>query len=69
MRENWVGPQHFILPIFVHEDSDKNVPIASMPGIYRLAYGKNVLDFVGEARSYGVNQVVVFPKVGRVAPV
>lgn len=34
-----------------------------MPGIFRLAYGKNVIDYVSEARSYGVNQVVVFPKV------
>jgi len=33
-----------------------------MPGIYRLAYGKNVLDAVAEARSYGVHQVVIFPK-------
>jgi hypothetical protein len=30
----------------------------------RLAYGKNVIDHVAEARSLGVNQVVIFPKVG-----
>jgi porphobilinogen synthase len=63
IRETSVGPQNFILPIFVHDESDKNIPIASMPDYYRLGYGKNVLDFVGEARSYGVNQVVIFPKV------
>jgi hypothetical protein len=51
-----------ILPIFVHEDTDKNVPIPSMPGVERLAYGKNVLDAVREAKSYGVKQVVIFPK-------
>ncbi len=56
-------PSNFILPIFVHEEGSNNVPIPSMPGIFRLAYGKNVLDYVAEARSYGVNQVVVFPKV------
>lgn len=61
IRENWLSPSHFILPIFVHE-SDKNEPIQSMPGINRLAYGKNVLDHVAEARSLGVNQVVIFPK-------
>lgn len=62
IRENWLSPSHFILPIFVHE-SDKNEPIQSMPGIERLAYGKNVLDHVAQARSLGVNQVVIFPKV------
>lgn len=62
IRESWLHPSHLILPIFVHEDSDKNVPIPSMPGVERLAYGANVLDAVREARSYGVRQVVVFPK-------
>jgi porphobilinogen synthase len=47
----------------VHEEHDRNEPIASMPGINRLAYGKNVVDHVAEARSLGVNQVVIFPKV------
>jgi hypothetical protein len=63
MRENFVSPANFILPIFVHEEGDKNVPIASMPGVYRLAYGNNVVSAVAEARAYGVNQVVIFPKV------
>lgn len=57
-----MGPEHFILPIFVHDESEKNVPIASMPGYERLYYGKGVTDFVAEARSVGVNQVVIFPK-------
>lgn len=63
IRENWVGPEHFILPLFIHEEGDKNTPIASMPGVERLAYGKNVIANVAEARSYGVNSVVIFPKV------
>ncbi len=62
MRESFVSPANFILPLFIHEDTDKNVPIASMPGISRLAYGKNVIDHVAEARSLGINQVVIFPK-------
>ncbi|GIL91353.1 hypothetical protein Vretimale_17738 [Volvox reticuliferus] len=62
IRESIVSPANFILPIFVHEEGSNNIPIASMPGIYRLAFGKNVIDYVAEARSYGVNQVVVFPK-------
>ncbi len=63
MRESFLSPANFILPIFVHEESDKNQPIPSMPGYFRLAYGKNVIDNVAEARSYGINQVVIFPKV------
>jgi porphobilinogen synthase len=61
-RETWLHPSQFILPLFIHEEGDKNVPIPSMPGINRLAYGRNVLDHVAEARSLGVNQVVIFPK-------
>eukprot|EP00877_Chromochloris_zofingiensis_P004950 jgi/Chrzof1/14456/Cz09g03180.t1_ALAD[v5.2] len=62
IRETFVSPAHFILPIFVHEEGNTNQPIASMPGINRLSYGQNVVDHVAEARSYGVNQVVIFPK-------
>lgn len=68
MRENSVSPANFILPIFVHEEGNTNQPIASMPGIFRLAYGKNVIDHVAEARSVGVNQVVIFPKVRACGP-
>lgn len=63
MRESFLSPSNFILPLFIHEEGNTNQPIPSMPGYYRLAYGKNVVDEVAEARSYGVNQVVIFPKV------
>eukprot|EP00798_Chlamydomonas_sp_ICE-L_P024214 gene24214-9813_t len=56
MRESFVSPSNFILPLFIH-DGDKNEPITSMPGVNRLAFGKNVKDFVAEARSVGVNSV------------
>ncbi|CAG9467638.1 unnamed protein product [Pedinophyceae sp. YPF-701] len=61
IRETFLGPEHFIMPLFVHEGS-KNIPISSMPGIERLSFKNGLLDYVAEARSYGVNQVVVFPK-------
>lgn len=63
MRESILSPSNFILPLFVHDESDKNQPISSMPGCFRLAFGKNIVDFVAESRSYGINQVVIFPKV------
>lgn len=51
-----------ILPVFVH-DGEQNIPIASMPGVSRLGWRHGLIDSVAEARSYGVNQVVIFPKV------
>eukprot|EP00892_Ulva_mutabilis_P003371 jgi/Ulvmu1/1405/UM011_0134.1 len=61
VQENHLTPSNMILPMFVH-DKDKNEPIESMPGVSRLSYENGVIDFVSEARSYGVNQVVIFPK-------
>lgn len=55
-------PSNFILPVFVH-DGDKNIPIDSMPNVNRLGWNSGLLDHVAEARSYGVNSVVIFPKV------
>lgn len=62
VQEHHLTPSNMILPMFVH-DKDKNEPIASMPGVNRLSYDNGIIDFVSEARSYGVNQVVIFPKV------
>jgi len=33
-----------------------------MPGVNRLGWKTGLLDYVAEARSYGVNSVVIFPK-------
>ena len=35
-----------------------------MPGVDRLGWRHGLIESVAEARSYGVNQVVLFPKVG-----
>jgi len=61
-RETILTPANFIYPIFVHDDSDEDVPILSMPGQSRLSFSKGMLAKVREARAAGVNQVVVFPK-------
>lgn len=62
ISESHLSPANLILPVFVH-DGEKNSPIDSMPGVERLGYRHGLLDAVAEARSYGVNQVVIFPKV------
>lgn len=64
ISETRLSPANLILPVFVH-DGDKNIPIASMPGVDRLGWRHGLIESVAEARSYGVNQVVIFPKVRR----
>ena len=36
VRETEVTPQDLILPLFVEEGIDAPVPIAAMPGVYRV---------------------------------
>ena len=62
MRETHLGPENLLLPVFIHDGAD-NLPIHSMPGVDRLGWKTGLLSAVGEARSYGVNSVVLFPKV------
>lgn len=61
IRECSLTPANIIYPVFVH-DGDEDIPIPSMPGQYRLGWKKGLIDKMHEARSYGVNQVVIFPK-------
>ena len=35
-RETWLGPQHFIYPLFIHAGAE-DVAISSMPGCFRLS--------------------------------
>eukprot|EP01024_Parvocaulis_polyphysoides_P049615 TRINITY_DN4821_c2_g2_i6.p1 TRINITY_DN4821_c2_g2~~TRINITY_DN4821_c2_g2_i6.p1 ORF type:complete len:299 (-),score=46.44 TRINITY_DN4821_c2_g2_i6:5-853(-) len=61
IRETFISPANLILPVFVHE-GDESVPIPSMPGVNRLHWKTGLIDTVAEARSVGVNSVVIFPK-------
>lgn len=62
ISETHVSPANLILPVFIH-DGEKNIPISSMPNVDRLGWRHGLLSSVAEARSYGVNSVVLFPKV------
>lgn len=62
ISETHISPANLILPVFVH-DGEKNLPITSMPGVDRLGWRHGLIESVAEARSYGINQVVLFPKV------
>jgi porphobilinogen synthase len=62
VRECIVTPNNFIYPLFIHEDSNENVPILSMPGCERHTLD-SMLKEIGEASELGVNTFVLFPKV------
>lgn len=66
ISETHIAPANLILPVFIH-DGEQNLPIASMPGVDRLGWRHGLLDSVAEARSVGVNSVVLFPKARRPA--
>eukprot|EP00238_Polyblepharides_amylifera_P009891 CAMPEP_0196582988 /NCGR_PEP_ID=MMETSP1081-20130531/41558_1 /TAXON_ID=36882 /ORGANISM="Pyramimonas amylifera, Strain CCMP720" /LENGTH=404 /DNA_ID=CAMNT_0041903733 /DNA_START=55 /DNA_END=1269 /DNA_ORIENTATION=+ len=59
--ETTMSPANFILPLFVH-DGEEDIPIDAMPGVDRLGWKTGLIRVVEEARSVGVNSVVIFPK-------
>ncbi|MCA9683967.1 MAG: porphobilinogen synthase, partial [Myxococcales bacterium] len=61
VRETWLGPEHFIYPLFIHEGSE-DIPISSMPGKSRLS-PEGLLAEVGRAVELGIRSVVLFPAV------
>ena len=60
-RETHLSAQHFIYPLFVHDDAAKH-KIPSMPGCFRLGLDDLKREVEG-ALADGVNTVVLFPNV------
>ncbi|MBW2458046.1 MAG: porphobilinogen synthase [Deltaproteobacteria bacterium] len=60
-RETWVGPEHFVYPLFVHEHTEKHA-IPSMPGAFRLGL-EDLKREVEGALDDGVGAVVLFPAI------
>jgi porphobilinogen synthase len=61
LAENVVTPANFIYPLFIHT-KDYNENIEVMPGCQRHSI-ESVLKEVGEALSFGVKSVILFPKI------
>jgi porphobilinogen synthase len=61
VRETSLGPERFILPLFVHE-GDAPIPIGSMPGCARHCRA-SLLEEVERAVAVGVRMVALFPAV------
>lgn len=62
VRENRLGPEDLIQPLFVHDGDGPDEPIPSMPGMFR----HNLPSLVARcARAYeaGVPAVALFPKI------
>ncbi len=59
VRETWLGPEHFIYPVFIH-DGAGDIPIKSMPGCSRLALDGLWREAEG-ALTDGVRAMVLFP--------
>lgn len=61
VRETWLGPQHFIYPLFIHEGPD-DIPIRSMPGRARLS-PDGLLREVDRSLALGLRSIVLFPAI------
>jgi len=60
-QETWLGPQHFIYPLFIHGGTE-DIPIASMPGCFRLS-PEGLLREVEASLSDQISSVVLFPAI------
>ena len=61
VRENTIGPDDFIFPIFVTY-KNKSTEIKSMPGVKRLNF-EEAFDLSQKAKELGINAVIIFPEV------
>jgi porphobilinogen synthase len=60
VAEHRLTTDDFVWPVFVHEGSEPEVPVASMPGVVRYSLAR-VADAVKEARDLGIRAVALFP--------
>ncbi|MEM7166929.1 MAG: porphobilinogen synthase [Planctomycetota bacterium] len=58
-RENWVGPEHLIYPLFIHPGKGRQ-EIASLPGCARLGIDELLREAEG-ALADGIGAIVLFP--------
>ena len=59
IRETFVGPEHFIYPLFIH-DGRERIDIQSMPGCARHSMD-SLMEEVEGAQNDGIRAIVLFP--------
>lgn len=62
VRETHLSPQHFILPLFVMEGNNQEVPIKAMPGVSRLTLDR-IVQSAKHAQGLGISAVALFPVI------
>jgi porphobilinogen synthase len=62
MRENRLGADDLIWPVFVQEGQGQRTPIASMPGVERLSIDL-LCEAAKEAEQLGIPAIAVFPVI------
>ncbi len=60
MRENRLGPDDLIYPVFVVEGAGERQPVASMPGVFRLSIDE-LLREAKESADLGIPALALFP--------
>ena len=65
IQENTLGPNDFILPIFLIEGSNKRQAISSMPGVYRYTINR-LSQIIDQAIKKKIPMVALFPKTQNV---
>ena len=60
IQENTLGPNDFILPIFLIDGVNKKQHIKSMPGVYRYSVDR-ISQIIDKAISKGIPMVALFP--------
>jgi porphobilinogen synthase len=62
VAENRLSVDDLILPLFVIEGKNKKIPVAMMPGVFRLSIDL-VVEKIKEARSLRIPAIALFPSV------
>ena len=60
--ETTLTPADLVWPLIVHDGTEERVPVASMPGVFRLS-PKAAAEAAVEARDLGIPLVALFPNV------
>lgn len=62
VAETTLTPADLIWPLIVHDGAEERVPVASMPGVFRLS-PKAAASAAVEARNLGIPMMALFPNV------
>ncbi|MBI2421944.1 MAG: porphobilinogen synthase [Candidatus Hydrogenedentes bacterium] len=65
VRENVLQASDFYWPVFVTDGEEQHIPIASMPGVFRLSVDELIKD-AREAHALGINALALFPVIAEV---